>query len=78
MKGIIESLAWATGFALATLWLTGCSGIELGAKAGIYRVDQRQESQATHRNPLPLKCYLWADCSGQQAPVHNGGMAEGS
>lgn len=78
MKGIIASLLWAGGFFAVTVLMTGCAGIELGGKAGIYRVDQRQESQATHRNPLPLKCYLWADCSGQQAPASNGGMVEGS
>lgn len=56
--------------------LTGCSGMEVGGRLGVYRVDQRQESQATHRNPMPLKCYLWADCAG--GPASNGGMVEGS
>ena len=41
--------------------LSACTGMEIGAKAGIYRVDERQESQRTHN--VPLKCYLWADCS---------------
>jgi len=41
--------------------LSACTGMELGAKVGLYRVDERQESQATHN--IPLKCYLWADCS---------------
>ena len=41
--------------------LSACTGMELGAKVGVYRVDERQESQATHN--IPLKCYLWADCS---------------
>lgn len=40
---------------------SGCTGIEAGGKLWITRVDQKQESQATHN--IPLKCYLWADCS---------------
>lgn len=42
--------------------LSACTGMELGAKVGLYRVDERQESQRTHN--VPLKCYLWANCSG--------------
>lgn len=45
---------------------SGCTGIEMGGKLWITRVDQRQESQQTHN--VPLKCYLWADCS---QPVDN-------
>jgi hypothetical protein len=45
---------------------SGCTGIEAGGKVWITRVDQRQESQQTHN--VPLKCYLWADCS---QPVEN-------
>lgn len=41
--------------------LSACTGMEFGAKVGVYRVDERQESQRTHN--VPLKCYLWADCS---------------
>lgn len=41
--------------------LSACTGMEIGAKAGIYRVDERQESQRTHN--VPLKCYLWANCA---------------
>ena len=46
--------------------LQGCTGIEMGGKLWISRVDERQESQKTHN--IPLKCYLWQDC-GQ--PVDN-------
>jgi hypothetical protein len=46
--------------------LSACTGIEAGGKVWITRVDQRQESQQTHN--VPLKCYLWADCS---QPVEN-------
>ena len=41
--------------------LSACTGIEAGGKLWITRVDERQESQRTHN--VPLKCYLWADCS---------------
>ena len=44
---------------------TGCSGVEIGGKIGAYRVDERQESQRTHRQPIPLKCYFTA-CSGEE------------
>jgi hypothetical protein len=37
---------------------TGCSGIELGGRLGVYRVDERQESQRTYRRSVPLKCYF--------------------
>jgi hypothetical protein len=49
--------------ALAT---TGCSGLEVGGKLGVYRVDERQESQATHRQPMPLKCYF-VNCNSEEA-----------
>lgn len=47
--------------------LSACTGLEIGAKAGIYRVDERSESQKTHN--IPLKCYLWADCSQASTQV---------
>ena len=46
--------------------LSACTGIEMGGKLWISRVDERQESQKTHN--IPLKCYLWQDCS---QPVEN-------
>jgi hypothetical protein len=43
----------------------GLSGFELGAKAGLYRVDERQESSAmTRHNAVPLKCYF-VQCESQ-------------
>ena len=47
--------------AVITLAVQGCTGIEMGSKLWISRVDERQESQKTHN--IPLKCYLWQDCS---------------
>jgi hypothetical protein len=52
--------------AAVSVLASGCTGIEMGGKLWITRVDQRQESQQTHN--VPLKCYLWADCS---QPVDN-------
>lgn len=39
--------------------LSACSGI--GMKAELYRIDERQESNRTHRKPMGLKC-LFQDC----------------
>lgn len=52
--------------AIATFSLSACTGMEVGGKFWISRVDERQESQRTHN--VPLKCYLWSDCS---EPVEN-------
>jgi hypothetical protein len=46
--------------------LSACTGMEVGGKLWVSRVDERQESQRTHN--VPFKCYLWADCS---QPVDN-------
>lgn len=40
--------------------LSGCAGI--GVKTEMYRIDERQESQATHKTPL--RC-LFVDCNSQ-------------
>ncbi len=41
----------------------GCTGLEIGARGGIYRVDERYESQRTNvNNRVPLKCYF-VDCT---------------
>lgn len=40
------------------LFATGCSGVELGGRVGLYRVDERQESQRTYRHSVPWKCYF--------------------
>jgi hypothetical protein len=54
-------LVYITGVVLIIGNLIGCSGMEVGAKLGVYRVDERQESQRMHN--VPLKCYLWSNCS---------------
>ena len=53
----------------ASLYLQGCGGLELGAKVGAYRVDQKQESQAMHaRHTKPLSCLFWSSAACR-APV---------
>jgi hypothetical protein len=49
----------------AVMALTGCTGMEIGGKLWISRVDERQESQKTHN--VPLKCYLWTNCAEPEA-----------
>jgi len=63
-----------TTFAIVMLAATmsGCTGLEIGGKAWITRVDERQESQRTHReNAVPLKCYLWENCSQTDTEFQN-------
>jgi hypothetical protein len=51
-----------TLIALGILMLSGCTGIEIGGRLGVYRVDERQESSRTNvENKVPLKCYF-VDC----------------
>ena len=55
-------------FLLASCMLacSACTGMEVGGKLWVSRIDERQESQATHN--VPLKCYLWETC---EQPVEN-------
>lgn len=62
---LMSSALWLS---IASLF-TGCSGLELGGKLGIYKVDERQESQRTYRQ-VPIKCWF-VTCD----PVH---QVEGS
>lgn len=48
---------------------SGCAGLELGGRVGLYRVDERSESQKTYRNPKPAICYLLPSRCQQSAPV---------
>lgn len=38
--------------------LVGCSGLELGGKVGLYRVDTYSQKSETFRKPLPWRCYF--------------------
>ena len=47
------------------LLVSGCTGMEIGGRLGVYRVDERQESSRTNvENRVPLKCYF-VDCYSQ-------------
>jgi hypothetical protein len=47
---------------LALSAVTGCSGMEIGGKAWIASIDEKQESSRTYRSNVPLKCYF-LDCA---------------
>ena len=47
--------------AALALVVSGCSGIEIGGKAWIMKVDEAQSSQRTYAQP-PLKC-LFVNCA---------------
>lgn len=51
---------------------TGCSGLEIGGKAWVASIDEKQESSRTYRSNVPLKCYF-TDCStpGSEASENN-------
>jgi hypothetical protein len=57
---IVSSVLWL-GIAVLT---TGCSGIELGGKVGLYAVDERREVQETASKSMPLKC-RFVNCAGE-------------
>lgn len=51
--------------ALVMIALSACTGLEVGGKLGVYRVDERQDSSRTNvENRVPLKCYF-VDCYTQ-------------
>lgn len=56
----IAYLAYVAVVVAVVVNLCGCTGMEVGGKLWVSRVDERQESQRTHN--VPLKCYLWSDC----------------
>lgn len=43
--------------------LTGCGGMELGGKLGVYRIDDRSEAITVKTADKPLKC-LFIECPG--------------
>jgi hypothetical protein len=62
MKSLIY-LAYIAGVITIAVQCIGCTGMEVGGKLWVTRVDEKQESQRTTN--VPLKCYLWSDCSQQ-------------
>lgn len=55
---IISVIIWAG----VMVFTTGCSGIGLGGKLDLYRIDDRIESQNTKTTHRPLKC-LFVPCA---------------
>lgn len=55
-------LVFGVMLGVAAYALTGCSGMEVGGRLGVYRVDERQDSSRTYRQATPLKCYF-VNCS---------------
>jgi hypothetical protein len=51
--GLIAGVILWSGIMMIT---SGCSGLELGGKLGVYRVDDRVESLNTKTTHRPLKC----------------------
>lgn len=65
MKGLIV--------VFACLLLQACAGVELGGKLGVYRVDQKRESQATYaKKTVPFRCLFWpcTNTQDREAEVH--------
>lgn len=54
----LDGLMLAIGLAAVAFLSSGCGGMELGGRLGVYRVDERQESQRTYRQAMPLKCWF--------------------
>lgn len=57
---------------IAVAGLTGCSGMEVGGKFGVYRVDEKSDHSRTYRKNVPLACYLWRNCTASQADEAEG------
>lgn len=57
----IGYLAYVAAVVAVIINCVGCTGMEVGGKLWVSRVDERQESQRTHN--VPLKCYLWSNCN---------------
>lgn len=57
---------------------SGCAGLEVGGKLGLYRVDERQESQKTYVNPRPAICYLLPSRCAAQHEQQGQQQPEGS
>ena len=60
--GILTSLGLWAVVAYLLIVGTGCAGMELGGRLGVYRVDEQQSSSKTYRQDTkPLKC-LFVSC----------------
>jgi len=68
--GLIASVLFWVGVIAMTTLSTGCSGMEIGGKLGVYAVDERSEIQRTQSKSMPLKC-RFVSCD------NNGGTSNG-
>lgn len=56
---IVAYIGLITVCSMCALWVTGCAGVELGGRLGVYRVDERADSSATvQAQTKPWKCYF--------------------
>jgi len=53
--------------AVSAAFATGCSGLEIGGKAWVMKVDESYQSQKTLKTP-PLKC-LFVNCKPEAEEV---------
>ena len=59
--GVLKMTAAAGALAIA-LFFSGCGGLELGGRLGVYRVDDRQEQVQVKTINQPMKC-LFVPCN---------------
>jgi CRISPR/Cas system CMR-associated protein Cmr3 (group 5 of RAMP superfamily) len=57
MRTIKKAIA-ATLVGIVAILASGCAGMEVGGKVGIYKVDDREEIQTTKSKSKALKCYF--------------------
>lgn len=58
MDTLIEWAVYCATALVFALLTTGCAGMEVGAKAGIYEVQHYQHSDQSSADSKPLKCYF--------------------
>lgn len=58
-KTALTGLKLAIGLAAMAALSSGCGGMELGGKVGLYRVDEHQENTKMYRNTDPFICNIW-------------------
>lgn len=54
---------------LVAVSMSACAGLEVGGRAGIYRVDEKQDSSSTQaKYTVPFKC-LFVDCQRNREEI---------
>ena len=60
--GVILGILLWTALGSVAIWCSGCAGVEVGGKLGLYRVDERADNSATvQAQTKPIKCWF-VDC----------------